>query len=100
MPLSDHGVAQLACRREAAILDGDDHRLFGVERGAYLPRITVTQPRTSRTARNKATIQKAGKAKRAAIAIIPHHGEVVGQRAFRLAPDGALAGEVGRAASL
>jgi hypothetical protein len=41
MPASDHWVTQLSARGEAAILDRDDDRLSGIERGADLARITL-----------------------------------------------------------
>ncbi len=65
-------MAQLSTRGEAAIFDGDDERLFGVERGAYLACITVAQPGISRAAWNEAAIMEAGETQRPARSVYRH----------------------------
>jgi hypothetical protein len=60
MPPSDHGLAQLAGRCEAAIFHRDDHRLFSIERSAYLASVTVAQPEARRAARYEPPIMEAG----------------------------------------
>ena len=72
------GVTQLACRGEAAILDGANDRLFGVERGADLASVANAQPRARQAAWYEAAIKEAGEAKRAARSVSGHHGEMVG----------------------
>ena len=52
-------MTKLARRGKAAIFDGDDYRLFGVERGADLPSVRMAQPGASRAARDEAAIQEA-----------------------------------------
>jgi hypothetical protein len=59
MPRSDYRVAQLARSGKAAILDGDDDRMPGFQCGAYLPRITVAQPRARRAAWDEAATMEA-----------------------------------------
>jgi acetoin utilization deacetylase AcuC-like enzyme len=56
-------VTQLACRGEAAILGRDDHRLSGIERGAYLACITVAQPGARPTTGDEAAIMETGEAR-------------------------------------
>ena len=52
-------MAQLAGRREASILDGDDDGMSSVESGANLAGTGVTQSRASRAARNKIAFNEA-----------------------------------------
>ena len=56
---------ELTSRREGAILDRDDDRLSGIERGAYLARVRVAQLGACRAARNEPAIMGAGEAERA-----------------------------------
>jgi hypothetical protein len=93
-------VAQLAGRGEAAIFDGDDHRLPPIKSGAYLARITVAQPRACRAAGDEAAIMEAGEAERAACSVSAHHGEMIGEGAFRLTPCIGLTRDVARATPL
>ena len=79
-------MTQLACRGEAAILHRDNDSLFGIEGGANLPSVRIAQPRARRAARDEAAIQKTGEAKRAARSVSAHHGEMIGEGAFGLAP--------------
>jgi hypothetical protein len=51
---------KVAGRDETAILDRDDNRLPGIDRGADLASVGIAQPRARRPAGHQASIEKAG----------------------------------------
>jgi hypothetical protein len=62
VPSSDHGVAQLPVRGEAAILDRHDDGLSGIERSTDLACVKVAPPGARPAAGDEAAIKEPGEA--------------------------------------